>query len=899
QNNSNKTPHSQGSPDLTTNLTQTLTLKFLSEKNKPQQINIEDLQKCLSSVLPCSEIIKEYSYLFTILLQPRYLISNQTLKKSKNSKEEQLGIGENGQVFLCTDIGSLELHAVKVVSDINFDNVNQILYECINQYHLMLCNKNMILNFVNQIFFKVVNSKVDFQIPLELAEFSLYDYIQTNEINEEIYNQFTNILIDFLILLHSNNFAHRDIKPQNILFVKDFGWKLADFGESIKYDISQGMHQIKGTLAFIPQEIRKHSKSNREIQQDLYRNDIYATVCTLVMIKNPQFKSQDLQSFMNENQLDETCSKLINLTKLDELYKLKSEKQSKFQYLGKLINRNDELVYYDVKVIIQLYSRLNKALDNRIIQIIDTELGKLKDNNKSIDYIKVVLQLVQYFPFSTDKFKNINTEFDHYIILKNPYLYFSNIIELCKFYFGRRLHKQLIELLNEIQNNCLDGMFMKLYSLMLYGYLEQAKIQLNLIANKIYSESSQDNSDFLAVYNQLYFVLYNEFPLIKGECTQDRLQNELMKKLNIFQRKDLNEQDIQDYLNMENFKPGGGSLNLLALLHPLQPRFSRYRNQQIFDHILHHIGCDGQQIKENKQLLSEFIKEHLQSNNSHQNDLQLIFQGCVILYQYYDLLYELLDLLVYFQKILVITNPGLHSFEFRVEIQRLIIKYNIDFDYRPQRIDQHMIQDNQFGQSDTILIIIEIDIYNFQLKLIKQQFKQRLMSKFKLTLTQELLTGLKLVKYQEHNNKKLIKFENLLYSCIKQSKPKFQQRFLQGTIAIFQQSDSKEYFIQHFYDLKQYKRIRNSFNFNIDFEYFPQKILLIFAGILLKYDKISKLQKFYPKSIIQLFVKCYNSNQKLFQTYNQHLNAFTIFPRLKKMLPLHNKDLREMYLSKN
>ena len=39
-----------------------------------------------------------------------------------------------------------------------------------------------------------------------------------------------------LILLHSNNYAHRDIKPQNILFIKGQGWKLADFGESIKYE---------------------------------------------------------------------------------------------------------------------------------------------------------------------------------------------------------------------------------------------------------------------------------------------------------------------------------------------------------------------------------------------------------------------------------------------------------------------------------------------------------------------------------------------------------------------------------------------------------------------------------------------------------------------------------------
>ena len=51
----------------------------------------------------------------------------------------------------------------------------------------MAFSKEMILNIVNEILIRVVNSKVDFQIPLELAEFSLYEYIQSNEINEEIY----------------------------------------------------------------------------------------------------------------------------------------------------------------------------------------------------------------------------------------------------------------------------------------------------------------------------------------------------------------------------------------------------------------------------------------------------------------------------------------------------------------------------------------------------------------------------------------------------------------------------------------------------------------------------------------------------------------------------------------
>ncbi|KAM3135555.1 Calcium-dependent protein kinase 20 [Paramecium bursaria] len=889
QDSQNQKPCTQRSTDMTTDLTQTLTLNLICETNEPSQVKVDDLLKSLSAEIPSYDLINEYSCLFTIQLQPTYLISSQNLKKLK-CNEEQLGIGGNGSVFLCTDLGTLELHAVKVISDINFDNVNPILYECINQYHLMQLNKEMILNIVNLIQIRVVNSKVDFQIPLELAEFSLYDYIQTNEINEEIYNQITNILIDFLILLHSNNYAHRDIKPQNILFVKDVGWKLADFGESINYEVSKGMHKIKGTLAFIPQDIRKHSKSNKEILQDLFRNDVYATVCTLVMIKNPQFRSQDLQIYMSDNQFDAICQRLINITQVEDLHQFKQEKLSKFQYSGKLINHKDELVFYDVKIIIKLYSQLNKKLENKIISIIDNELGKLKENNKIVDYNKVVILLIQYFPFQLDKFKNLNDQFDHNVILKNPQQYFSNIIELCQFYFDRGFNQQLLEI--KYQQNpssdSLDSIFIRFYVNMLYRDLENAKILLNILANKLYSETSQINSDFLGYYNQMYYQLHNEFPIIKLE------QDILMKQLQDFQSKELNEQDIKDYLQIKSFKPGG-NLNLQALFHPLSPQFIRFRNQQIFEHIIYHIGCNSEQIQQNKSLLSELIKGHLQLNNSHSKDLQLIIQGCIILYQNYDLLYELLDLLIYFSKVLALTKPGMHNLELRVEIQRLVIKYNLNVDYKIKLFHQNpLVINNYLGLYDYIIFLIHSNIYNLQLKIIKSQFKQRAMNNFKLTFAVDLLKSLKQIQNQKFNQYKLYDLQNFLFYCILQQKSKIQQRFLQGTIVIFQQSTTKEQFIKHLSDLRQYNRIRN--NYNKDFNQVPKHHRTIIAQISFKYHTLNKLLKYYPKLAYELLDTCYTSNQKLFQNQQQHINAIRICPSLKKRIPINNQNLKQMYL---
>ena len=45
--------------------------------------------------------------------------------------------------------------------------------------------------------------------------------------------------------------AHRDIKPQNIFYVKNKGWLLSDFGESLEYDEVEGLYNIRGTVYFL------------------------------------------------------------------------------------------------------------------------------------------------------------------------------------------------------------------------------------------------------------------------------------------------------------------------------------------------------------------------------------------------------------------------------------------------------------------------------------------------------------------------------------------------------------------------------------------------------------------------------------------------------------------------
>lgn len=62
----------------------------------------------------------------------------------------------------------------------------------------------------------------------------LFDYsLHSEGFKEPVVRKFAIQLLEALRDCHQNNIAHRDIKPQNILFDDNFNAKLADFGFAI------------------------------------------------------------------------------------------------------------------------------------------------------------------------------------------------------------------------------------------------------------------------------------------------------------------------------------------------------------------------------------------------------------------------------------------------------------------------------------------------------------------------------------------------------------------------------------------------------------------------------------------------------------------------------------------
>ena len=95
-----------------------------------------------------------------------------------------------------------------------------------------------------------------------MAQFSLKEYIKSNSepipLNEALLI-ITSLFLN-LLNLHATCNAHRDIKPDNVLyfFKKGNPWKFCDYGVSKKYAFVKEDCEIAGTPKYLPKYIKQY-----------------------------------------------------------------------------------------------------------------------------------------------------------------------------------------------------------------------------------------------------------------------------------------------------------------------------------------------------------------------------------------------------------------------------------------------------------------------------------------------------------------------------------------------------------------------------------------------------------------------------------------------------------------
>lgn len=158
-------------------------------------------------------------------------LDGYTLKKT-------LGEGFSGKVYLAVDADNNK-YAIKVMQlDTNMNaNRQKILHMLETEVSALkeLHHKNVIklIDFKSEATMKrSVGSVRVAYVVLELAMGGeLFDFIaMTGKFSEEIARFYFKQLLSGLHYLHSHGFAHRDLKPDNLLLDAKFNLKIADFG---------------------------------------------------------------------------------------------------------------------------------------------------------------------------------------------------------------------------------------------------------------------------------------------------------------------------------------------------------------------------------------------------------------------------------------------------------------------------------------------------------------------------------------------------------------------------------------------------------------------------------------------------------------------------------------------
>lgn len=186
------------------------------------------------------------------------------------------GGGAYGDVYYCRDISGRNM-AVKIISKQKLESGWQRELKGVINYREITENSPELLQIfhveedADSFFYtmEAADSASDSEyIPDTLAGRLRHGPLPQTSVFDILFRIFTGIRT-----IHNAGFAHRDIKPDNIIFVKGVP-KLGDIG--LLSSLNSTFTQIAGTMDFLPPELRISDGSDSSDRLSRKRNDLYA-----------------------------------------------------------------------------------------------------------------------------------------------------------------------------------------------------------------------------------------------------------------------------------------------------------------------------------------------------------------------------------------------------------------------------------------------------------------------------------------------------------------------------------------------------------------------------------------------------------------------------------------------
>ena len=162
-------------------------------------------------------------------------------------------------------------------------------------------------------------------------------------------------LVSALYYFQTNNIAHRDIKPQNILICKNNIYKITDLGEAKNSDNTSKLATLKGSQLFMSPNlffVLKYEGNGAKAKHDVFKSDVfslgycflYAMSLDIKLIKllREETSMFDVLSIMKRFEIENKFSeKFMNI--IYKMIQTDEDKRCDFFELNEEINKNFDL----------------------------------------------------------------------------------------------------------------------------------------------------------------------------------------------------------------------------------------------------------------------------------------------------------------------------------------------------------------------------------------------------------------------------------------------------------------------------------------------------------------------------------------------------------------------------
>ena len=278
------------------------------------------------------------------------------LNLSEFTQISQIGKGTFGKIYSVKWKKNGKKYAIKkeVFNDLEYVQKRQNIIKIINDFLTKTKNKGVIEIYSN-LCEKNKEDEYNYYELMEIGERDLEKEINDRRNNNLYYSEkeLINIatqLIKTLSLLQKNHITHRDIKPQNILYVNGF-YKLCDFGE-IRIMKREGIvvQRIRGSELYMSPILFYGLRANMiQVRHNTYKSDVFSLGMCLLYAATMYFNCTD---------------EIREMTDMDVIKKilkkyLSDKYSNKFISLIHLMLQIDEQLRPDF---IQLEEKLNNLL---------------------------------------------------------------------------------------------------------------------------------------------------------------------------------------------------------------------------------------------------------------------------------------------------------------------------------------------------------------------------------------------------------------------------------------------------------------------------------------------------------------------------------------------------------